>query len=148
MAQELKSWDGLSELEQLAILYSDAHKDAFGFRPVDGGIYNPVTVDDYNEALEKLQIRIEEQIDAERVLCLKIQREYETAIEGLVSSGAPDRASAVRWFFQANAPDHVGYYVETWHKQEAETVLWGLGFPIPIWEFIIPELIPAYDESV
>lgn len=28
-----KTWDELSEVEQLETIYSDAHKEAYGFRP-------------------------------------------------------------------------------------------------------------------
>jgi hypothetical protein len=95
----MKHWDELSELEQLACLFSDFYKDVHGVRPrfmddtwtvadyqreIDG-------LRDYSEILEKEQKEFEER---------KIQ-EVEERIAKLIAIGAGDRATAIRWIRDA-----------------------------------------------
>lgn len=57
-------WDNLSELEQCAILYSDLHKDVYGFRPRHDA--SDWTVDRYKENLDFLQGELEQKFDEHR----------------------------------------------------------------------------------
>ena len=61
------SWAELSEVDRQAIIYSDAHKAAFGRRP-DAPVI-PATVEAYTAAIEKLKgvIRANEERDPSRV---------------------------------------------------------------------------------
>ena len=52
----MRNWDELSELEQLAQIYSDQYKDVNGFRP--HGVGHPETVEEYREACDILSARV------------------------------------------------------------------------------------------
>lgn len=95
----MKSWDELSEVEQLACMFSDFYKDVHGVRPrFDDASWTVADYQreidglrDYSEILEKEQKEFEER---------KIQ-EVEERIAKLIAIGAGDRATAIRWIRDA-----------------------------------------------
>lgn len=85
-----------------ANLFSDLHKDAYGFRPRGHRFYDASTTDD-----ERQQIwdYVCADLDAE---LLRQEREYMTAIQHLEANvqrnmdlGAADRETAIRWVIQS-----------------------------------------------
>jgi hypothetical protein len=61
----MTTWEQLSELEQLQVVYSDAHKDAYGFRP--RGASTLTTVEQYKAELQRLsQVIAEQEAEHER----------------------------------------------------------------------------------
>jgi len=97
-----RTWDQLSEVEQLQSTFSDAHKDAYGFRP------RWMSTEQWN-SVEWLQAQIE---GCSAVIQLANEREAETQREGIIAfehgvdaviaAGAKDRATALRWIMQAS----------------------------------------------
>lgn len=93
-------------------LFSDLHKEVYGFRPVQ---------DQYNVwlsmSLIELEIEhgflleaLERSQDDERSREQAAVAKFEARMTELLSSGARDRATAVRWLQQAHgAEDDIGY---------------------------------------
>jgi hypothetical protein len=103
-------------MEQNAEIYSDMYKDAYGFRPRSNF---PETEEEYSEAFGRLQREISEQIEAERAYEEKAIKEFEESISAMMASGAPDRATALRWFSQ-------NYTME--NPQDVDFMVYELGF--------------------
>lgn len=118
MEQEYRSWEDLSPLEQAAQIYSDMHKDAYGFRPREGGVHNPQTLEDYNRAFEAMQSEITEEEAREKARQKKALEKVQAEIEALKVQFNLDRESALRWWFEAEGSTC---------KLDREHTLWGRG---------------------
>jgi hypothetical protein len=97
---ELKSWEEMSELEQLACEYWDFYKEANGFRPrgIDTSSW---TVEQFKAEFTELG-RICSQNEAIRKEDeARAAVKFEARIAGLIASGASDRATAIRWVADA-----------------------------------------------
>ena len=97
---EFKSWEELSELEQLACEFSDFYKEANGFRPRH--------VDTSNWTVERFQSEFNtlSEICKSNALARKEEESYnarklETRISELLTMGAKDRTMAIRWISEA-----------------------------------------------
>lgn len=130
-------------IEQLACTYSDAHKDAYGFRPRNGGIHNPQTVEEYEAAIEKCAATIDEQETEECRRSLAAQRELEADLARLISIGAPDRATALRWWIEGLGAEPIWFERPRYYTQDIESAVYGV-LPMKLWEFVLPEIIPGY----
>jgi hypothetical protein len=83
-------------------LYSDLHKDAYGFRPRGGSFYDADTTDEqrqwlWDQAIADLEDRLAE--DARREA--EAVKAFEASLEESIKLGAGDRATAIRWAIQA-----------------------------------------------
>jgi hypothetical protein len=97
---EFKSWEEMSELEQLACEFSDFYKEANGFRPRH--------VDTSNWTVERFQSEFNtlSEICKSNTLARKEEESYkarklEARISELLEIGAKDRAMAIRWISEA-----------------------------------------------
>ena len=100
-----KEWDELTELEQLQSIYSDAYKDAYGFRPrgMSGECWN--SVEWLKEELKFLDGEIARRI-AEAEEDGKVAVEiFEKTVTSMIEAGAKDRETALRWIFEAEEID-------------------------------------------
>src|SRR4051812_46074983 len=96
-----RTWEQYTALEQAAILYSDAHKDAYGFRPREGGVHNPQTLEEYDAAIAQCaEVIGREEREEDRRAALKLL-EWESALAAMQALGASDRATAIRWHIQS-----------------------------------------------
>ena len=136
-----RTWDQLTELEQAASTYSDAHKDAYGYR--DRSDRSHWTLADYDKAIERCIVVMNEEMENERQLCLTRQRDYEQGIQDMMDLGASDRPAAIRWWFEAQGAEPEWFSNPRYHTQELEHVIYGV-LPIPLWKFVLPEVIPGY----
>ena len=106
----MRTWEELSEKEQLLTLISDVHKDARGFRP--RGMYNDLSVPELNKVLDDLQ----EESHQEALRIEKLEAEnwkaFKKHLSGLVDIGAKDFRQALAWDMQAeDVPEYdFGYY--------------------------------------
>lgn len=98
MTTEFKSWEEMSELEQLESTYCDLHKDVYG---VKARWYHADTVEQAREDLASLQRQAEEVWAAEAVREAKAAEEVESRIDRLIAMGAGTRADALRWLHDA-----------------------------------------------
>ena len=96
---EWKSWDELSQMEQAECIYSDMHKEAYGFRPRND--ISEWTMEDFEaefkvlaEVCESNNLQREEE---ERFAVGKL----ENRISALMQGGAKDRSMAIRWIAEA-----------------------------------------------
>lgn len=93
---EFKSWEDMSELEQLACEYWDYYKSAYGYRPrhVDTSAW---TVEDYQREFAELS-QVCAQNEQQRLADeARAAHDVEIRIQTLLSSGAKNREMAIRW---------------------------------------------------
>ena len=97
---EFKSWEEMSVLEQYACQYWDMYKDAYGVRP--RGID---TTDWTEEQFEAEFVQLGKIIDANYKEQLASEaravEQFEAQVASFIESGAKDRATAIRWFHEA-----------------------------------------------
>ena len=103
----MRTWEELSEKEQLLSEISDVHKDAYGFRP--RGRYNDWSVSDLKVELDSLY----EEASAEYERMQKAENASWIALKAhfanLVNMGAKDFRQALDWDMQAEDCAHDGY---------------------------------------
>ena len=101
---EFKSWEEMSELEQLACEFSDFYKEAHGFRPrhVDTTSW---TVAQFHSAFEGLSRTCKENAEARNEQEAAAAVRFEARIATLIDTGAHDRATAIRWIAQAEGAE-------------------------------------------
>jgi hypothetical protein len=98
----LKSWEELSELEQLQCTYSDAYKDAYGFRPRG---FMSMTVAELREELNRLGAVIADQESQRECDEAEAVTRFEARVAETIKTGASDRETALRWIHQAEGTD-------------------------------------------
>ena len=99
----MRNWDELSELEQLAQIYSDQHKDAYGIRPGDGHGH-PKTVEEYKERLDYLSGVIHEHVKEEKRLESIAYGEWKVNIRKIMGLCSCSKAEAIKIDIDANDP--------------------------------------------
>ena len=105
----LKSWEELSELEQAQEIYSDMHKDAYGFRPRFD--YSTWTLDKFNSQFELMGQIIEADNKVEKENQEKSAHDFEMRVLSLLQTGAKDRAMAIRWIHEAEGSNGDNEYL-------------------------------------
>ena len=115
----MRSWNDLTALEQAAVYYSDMHKHAYGFRPRDGGLHNPVTLADYDRAFAEMAATIEENEAREAEQAAHALEALRGEIADLQHDHGIDRETALRWWFEAEGRNE--------HSQDREHALWSRG---------------------
>ncbi len=112
-------------LQQAAALYSDAHKDAYGFRPRNGGIHDPSTLEEYNAAIEECALTIAENAVVEQAQEADALARVEAEITAIMSDHGIDRPTAIRWWIAAEGVEPDGEHLS--YSFEVEHLLWGRG---------------------
>jgi hypothetical protein len=98
--EAFKSWEEMSTLEQYACTYWDMYKDAYGVRP--RGIDTSTWIESDFEAEfvylgKAIEANYKEQLESEA----KAIERFEAQVQSFVESGAKTRATAIRWFHEA-----------------------------------------------
>jgi hypothetical protein len=97
MTEEFKSWEDLSELEQLESIYCEMHKDVYG---VKARWYKAASVEQARKDLDSLQAALEVEMEREKAA----QQEAIAAFEQMAKSyGGIETAK--RWQHQAYGTD-------------------------------------------
>ena len=99
----MRNWDELSELEQLAQIYSDQYKDVNGFRPGDGHGH-PQTVEEYREACDILSARISTIVKEEKRRESIAYGEWKVNIRKIMGLCSCSKAEAIKIDIDANDP--------------------------------------------
>jgi len=99
----MRNWDELSELEQLAQIYSDQYKDAYGQRP-HGLRGHPETVEEYREACDRLSAIISTQIKEETRRESIAYGEWKVNIRKIMGLCSCSKAEAIKIDIDANDP--------------------------------------------
>ena len=95
-----RTWDQLSELEQMQSLYSDYHKEAYGYRP--RGDVSHWTVEDFRQEFEILGRTCEANEQERNESETRAAERFEALVTKLVTvNGAKDREQAIRWLADA-----------------------------------------------
>ena len=81
-------------------LFSDLHKDAYGFRPRGHEFYD-ATPEHKQEIWDYLCKVVEESIAEEREQTAQALREFEQEVQNAIELGAGDRETALRWLTQS-----------------------------------------------
>ena len=84
-------------------IFSDLHKDAYGFRPRDHEFYsaNPKRKQQiWDETFKALRVTIDEEA------CRQDQaaQDFEKSIRSMMEKGASSRAMAIRWLIESTKP--------------------------------------------
>jgi hypothetical protein len=97
---EFKSWEELTELEQLACEFSDFYKEANGFRPrhVDTSNW---TVERFQSEFDILSGVCKSNALARKEEESRAAAKLESRISELLTMGAKDRSMAIRWISEA-----------------------------------------------
>ena len=108
-----------------ANLFSDLHKDVYGFRPRGHWFYDANTTDqERQEEWDYLCKRLDEQIDEENAAKAKALAELHARVAVLRTKGAQDDHQALKWIVQSLKPSHMDLcYGGDWVCYEL-----GLGF--------------------
>ena len=104
-----KSWEELSELEQAQAIYSDMHKDAYGFRPRFD--YNTWTLEKFNAEFKLMGRIIEDDNKVKQENQAQAAHDFEMRVLSLLQTGAKDRAMAVRWIHEAEGSNGDNEYL-------------------------------------
>lgn len=101
---EFKSWEEMSELEQLACEFWDFYKEAHGFRPrhVDTTSW---TVAEFHSEFVELARVCKQNAEARNEQEAAAAVRFEARIATLIDTGAHDRATAIRWIAQAEGAE-------------------------------------------
>ena len=127
----MRNWDELSELEQLAQIYSDQHKDAYGIRPGDGHGH-PQTVEEYREACDRLSAIISTQIKEETRRESIAYGEWKVNIRKIMGLCSCSKAEAIKIDIDANGamwPLDGSTFVDQEYAihENVEEYIWKLG---------------------
>lgn len=102
---EFRSWDSLTELEQLACTHWDMYKDAHGFRPRDIDVSN-WTVEDFHREFDRLGEIIDreekERIESEHQAGLRFEAQV---AEWIANGTVANREAAIEKFHELNETD-------------------------------------------
>ena len=107
---EFKSWEEMSELEQLACEYWDFYKEANGFRPrgIDTSSW---TVAEFHSEFEQLARTCKQNAEFRKESEAANAVRFEARIVTLMASGAGDRATAIRWVAEAEGAEGDAEYL-------------------------------------
>ena len=97
---DLTAWEDMTDLEQAQGIFWDMYKDVYGVRPrgIDTSSW---TVDQFNEEFKLLGAEIERQEKSRLDREVEASIAFETRVAALITSGAQDRETAIRWIHQA-----------------------------------------------
>ena len=115
--EKLALGQDLTHRESLILMYSDFHKDAYGFRPRTVNVYAMST-----EALEEDYAEFErvckENQEADAIAEAQADLAFQTLITNTIQMGAGDEVTALRWIAEG-AVEQYGY--------DYEHFLWSQG---------------------
>ena len=103
----MKTWEQLTEREQLLTYISDVHKDAYGFRP--RGSYDNYSVVELKDELDRLCEIAEEEYKRQQELEAEAYEALKKHLAELVNVGAKDFKEALAWDIEAEECEYEGY---------------------------------------
>jgi len=99
-------------------LFSDMHKDAYGFRPTQATwqAWALMTDAQLDEEAIRLQAAVDESIENDAREQRAASAKFEAAIADIMSVGNVSRETAIRWNMDAvGAEGDIGYYEYQWN---------------------------------
>ncbi len=127
----MRNWEDLPEIDQLAQIYSDQYKDAYGIRP-RGEYGHPQTVEEYKEKLDYLGGVIKEQIKEEKAQERVAYGEWKVNIRKIMGLCSCSKAEAIKIDIDANGAmwpmdDSTFVNQEFVIHQNVEEYIWKIG---------------------
>ena len=107
-----KSWDELTEEEQLHTTLSDVHKDVYGVRPHSR--YNGMSVEQLKEELEFLYKELEVEIDREKEAEKAAIKKFEKMVGEIMEMCSCVRDKAIKYLVDAEGADWYDYDHMCW----------------------------------
>ncbi len=98
-----------SNRQEMLSLWSDLHKDAYGFRPRDWDRVNALSDEQLSEEFNSMSAYLDQIMDEEKVAKANAARVFEARVLEVIDAGAKDRASAIRWIAEAEDANHGGH---------------------------------------
>ena len=96
--------------EGMLDLWSDLHKDAYGFRPRDWDRVKALSDEAMGLEFDRMCKTLEENEAYERIQQEAAKAKFELTLAELVSAGAGTRETAIRWLQDAHGAEHdIGY---------------------------------------
>ena len=104
MSNEFKSWEDMSELEQMQCQYWDMYKDAYGVRPrgIDTSSWTEYA---FKVEFEHLAIEIEKNEAQRQINESEAAVRFEAQMDSLMRAGAVSRDAALKWIHEAEGSD-------------------------------------------
>jgi len=103
---------------QLIQIYSDFHKDAYGFRP-RGVNYHEFTLEELEADFDRFEQVCEENRKEQEQAYARAEAEFEARVQSIIDMGAGDRKTALRWIVDSYEEHDLWY--------GAEGIVWNLG---------------------
>jgi hypothetical protein len=107
----------LTYRENMILLYSDFHKDAYGFRPRTINVY-ALTTEELEADFSRFEQVCEDNRKEELVAEMEADNAFQALIENTIQMGAGDEATALRWIAEGEVEQY-GY--------DYEHFLWSQG---------------------
>ena len=107
----------LTHRENMILLYSDFHKDAYGFRPRTINVY-ALTTEELEADFDRFEQVCADNRKEELVAEMEADKAFRALIENTIQMGAGDEATALRWIAECEVEDY-GY--------DYEHYLWNQG---------------------
>ena len=98
--EAFKTWEEMTTLEQYACQFWDMYKDAYGFRPrhIETNGWTEAEFEaEFIELGKTIEANYKDQLESEA----KAVERFEAQVTSFIASGAKDRATAIRWFHEA-----------------------------------------------
>ncbi len=89
-----------TEREELLSFISDVYKDVYGVRP--RGLYMNHTLEELRYTFKELCAASERQMAEEAEIEAANAKTFEARVAEVIATGAGDRATALRWIFEAD----------------------------------------------
>lgn len=130
----------LTPRESMIQIYSDFHKDAYGFRP-RGIDYSSMTLEELEADFARFAEVCKENAEAEAKAEAKAVETFNASIASIVSMGAGNKATALRWAAEAGVAD------SGW---DMDYYLWKLGISTysPAGKAIHDQLLPYWRKAL
>jgi hypothetical protein len=130
----------LTPRESMIQIYSDFHKDAYGFRP-RGIDYSSMTLEELEADFARFAEVCKENAEAEAKAEAKAVEAFNASIASIISMGAGNKATALRWTAEAGVAEcnwDMDYY------------LWKLGISTysPAGKAIHDQLLPYWRKAL
>jgi hypothetical protein len=107
----------LTHRENLILLYSDFHKDAYGFRPRTINVY-ALTTEELEADFDRFEATCKINRHEEEMAEMEADNRFKDLIANTIQMGAHDEVTALRWIAEG-AVDQYGY--------DYEHFLWNQG---------------------
>lgn len=98
---DTRTWEELTEVEQLQSIFSDIHKDAYGFRPRWMSTDQRTDATWLKSEIDSCEQELKRVMEREAIEEKEAIQAFEERVKGVIESGAGDRETAIRWIDQA-----------------------------------------------